>query len=459
MSIGTQASEAGPLERPDNSPSPSGIRGDKRHWVLGVLTVTFMFNFLDRQVMALLVTPIKADLGLSDTEVSLLIGFAFVAFYALAGIPLARLIDRGSRKWILGLGLAFWSLMTMACGLAQNFVQLALARMGLGVGESCNTPATYSLVSDMYPREKLGRAISVINLGNVGGQGLALLLGGTLIVWLTQAERAGTPLIAGLAPWQLTFLILGAPGVLWAVLLLATVREPLRRRENGREFAAPRLADVARFAWSWRGLYVALILGITIKAMLSFGATIWAPALFERRFAWATGEPGLYLGLVALVAMPLGLLAGGWIADRLALKGREDAHALVLLWSTALLVPFAILFPLMPTAGLALAMQASSLFFGAMGTGPGNAAMQLVTPGRMRGTVTAFYIAVMNVLGNGLGPLTVALLTDRVFADETMLGSSMALSAAVLGPLGIALCWFALAAYRPALAAARAREA
>jgi MFS family permease len=433
------------------------IASSGRVWAMIALTVTFMFNFLDRQVMALLVTPIKADLGLSDTQVSLLIGFAFVAFYALAGIPLARWIDRGSRKWILGLGLGFWSLMTMACGLAQSFVQLALARMGLGVGESCNTPATYSLVSDLYPREKLGRAIAVINLGNVGGQGLALLIGGTLIVWLTQADRSAWPLVGGLAPWQLTFLILGLPGVLWALLLLATVREPPRLHESA-TVSAPGLAEVARFVWGWRLLYVALILGITIKAMLSFGATIWAPALFERRFAWATGEPGLYLGLIALAVMPLGLLAGGWLADRLTARGRDDANAQVLLASTLLLVPFAVLFPLMPNAPLALAMQAASMFFGAMGTGPGNAAMQVVTPGRMRGTVTAFYLAVMNLLGNGLGPLTVALLTDRVFADEAMLGSSMALSAAVLGPLGVLLCWIALAAYRPAVAAAKARE-
>ena len=137
----------------------------RRTWALAALTVTFMFNFLDRQVMALLVTPIKKDLGLSDTQVSLLIGFAFVVFYVAAGIPLSRLIDRGSRKWIVGLGVGFWSLMTMGCGLARNFAQLAVARIGLGVGESCNTPAIYSLAADLYPREKLARALAVINLG------------------------------------------------------------------------------------------------------------------------------------------------------------------------------------------------------------------------------------------------------------------------------------------------------
>jgi len=433
---------------------PARISAGRSGWITFALTVTFMFNFLDRQVLALLVTPIKASLRLSDTQVSLLMGFAFVAFYGVAGIPLSRLIDRGSRKWILGLGLGFWSLMTLACGLAQNFAQLALARVGLGIGESCNTPATYSLVSDFYPRERLGRAISMINLGNVGGQGVALLLGGTLILWLAHADLHGIPVIGGMKPWQLTFVLLGLPGVVWAAVVLATVPEPARRIAAGRSHVPP-LAEVGRFALGMRRLYLALIFGITIKAMLSFGASIWGPALFERKYGWATGAPGLYLGLVSLAAMPPGLLLGGWLADRLTARGRDDAHALVLLWSTVLLMPFAILFPLMPSAPLALAVQACSLFFGAMGTGPGNAAIQVVTPGRMRGTLTAFYLAVMNVVGNGLGPLTVALLTDRLFHDEAMLGTSMAISAAVLAPIGVLLCWIALKSYLPAVASAR----
>jgi len=283
-----------------------------------------------------------------------------------------------------------------------------------------------------------------------------MLLGGTLILWLTRADTGSWPLVGGMKPWQLTFLILGLPGIVWAVLMLATLPEPPRTRES--EHQAPGLRDVARFAARWRWLYLALILGITIKAMLSFGATIWGPALFERQFGWATGRPGLYLGLVSLAAMPVGLIAGGWIADRLQAAGRGDANALVLLGSTLLLTPFAILFPLMPSAPLALAMQGASLFFGAMGTGPGNAAIQVITPGRMRGTITAFYVAAMNVIGNGLGPLTVALLTDHVFANESLLGRSMAISAAALGPVGVLLCWIALKFYGPAVAAARARE-
>lgn len=431
----------------------------RQYWVLFALAITFMFNFLDRQIMALLVTPIKQDLELSDTQISLLIGFAFVIFYALAGIPISRLVDRGSRKWIIGIGVAFWSLMTMACGLAQNFAQLALARIGLGVGESCNTPAAYSLVTDLFPKEKLARAIAVINLGNVGGQGFAFFAGGSLILWLSSGPFDGIAWLEDMRPWQLTFMILGLPGILWAFIFVATVPEAPRRKEVGSEFEAPSLADVLRFVLRWKWVYLPLILGITIKAMLSFGAAIWSPALLERKFGWETGTPGLYLGMIGLTAMPAGLLLGGWLADKLTERGHANANVLVLLGATAALVPFAIVFPLMPTAGTALAMQAASLFFGAIGTSPGNAAMQLVTPGRMRGTVTAFYIAIMNVLGNGLGPLIIALTTDRVFRAESMLPYSMSMTAVLLGPIGIAMCWITWRNYERAAEAADARMA
>lgn len=421
------------------------------------LAVAMSFCFLDRQVMALLVTPIKRDLGLSDTQMSLLIGFTFVIFYVGVGIPLSRLVDRGSRKWIIGAGIAFWSLMTAACGLAQNFWQLALARIGVGVGESCNTPATYSLIADLFPRERLGRAIAIVNLGNVAGQGLAFFVGGALIIWLGQGAAQGLPLIGHLRPWQLTFLLLGIPGLVWAVLLVATVPEPARRRDAASSEGVPGFPAVLRFVLRWRGVYLPLILGITIKAMLSFGMAVWAPALLERSFGWKTGSPGLYIGMISLLVMPAGLLLGGWITDRRMSRGHEDAQIVVMAMASTALLPFAILFPLMPNAGMALTMLAGSLFFGAMGTSPGNAAIQLVTPGRMRGTVTAFYIAVMNLLGNGVGPLMVALFTDHLFRDEAMLAQSMAMTALLLAPIGVYLSWSVRGAYVRALRAGRER--
>ena len=167
-------------------------------------------------MLSLLATPIKRDLILSDTQFSILVGFMFVLFYLGVGIPISRVVDRGPRKWIIGAGIFLWSLMTAACGLAANFWQLALARMGVGIGESCNGPATYSMTADMMPRAQLGRAISIINIGMVAGSGLALLVGGWLVVWLTGIGTVEVPLLGALKPWQLTFLIVGLPGILWA---------------------------------------------------------------------------------------------------------------------------------------------------------------------------------------------------------------------------------------------------
>jgi MFS family permease len=424
-------------------------------WAVFVFTIALTLNFLDRQLLSLLATPIKRDLGLSDTQFSILVGFMFVLFYLGVGIPISRLVDRGPRKWIIGAGIAFWSLMTAACGLAQNFWQLALARMGVGIGESCNGPATYSMTADMMPREQLGRAISIINIGMVAGQGLALLVGGWLIEQLTALGNTHVPLLGELKPWQLTFLIVGLPGVLWALVLIATVPEPKRPPLPADAPAVPSFGGVLAYLWHWKAAFAPMVAAVGIKSMLSFGTAVWSPSFFERKFDWAPGTPGLWLGLLALIASPLGLLFGGWFADRLVKQGRDEAHMRVVLWASWGVVPFAILFPLMPNPALALVVLRLSLFFGSMGAGPGNAALQTVTPARMRGTVSALYIAVFNLIGYGLGPLLVAGLTDFVFMDESRLPAAMAIAAILLGPLGLV---FSRMALRPYAAAVRHAE-
>ena len=417
--------------------------------------IALTLNFLDRQLLSLLATPIKRDLSLSDTEFSLLVGFMFVLFYLGVGIPISRFVDRGPRKWIIGAGIAFWSLMTAACGLASSFWQLALARMGVGIGESCNGPATYSITADMMPRAQLARAISVINIGIVAGSGMALLVGGWLIVWLTSVGDVTVPLLGTLRPWQLTFLIVGLPGILWALVLVATVPEPPRPVSPAGTAEVPGFGAVLAFLHRWRFAYLPMVAAVGIKSALSFGMAVWAPSFFERQFGWAPGTPGIALGLLALTVSPIGLILGGWLADRLAGRGRDDAHMRVVLWASWGVVPFAILFPLMPAPGLALVMVGGALFFGALGNGPANAALQIITPARMRGTVSALYIAVFNLIGYGLGPLIVAQLTDRLFQDESRLGASLAIAAVLLGPLGLLMSWLAL---RPFAAAVRHAE-
>ena len=423
-------------------------------WAMFIFMIALMFNFLDRQLMTLLITPIKADFQLSDTEISLLVGFAFVLFYVLVGIPLARFIDRGPRKWILGAALSFWSLMTVACGLAANVWQLMAARMLLGAGESCNAPGAYSMTSDMFTRDKLAKPMSVIGIGTVAGSGMALLVGGLLIGWLNGLGPQTFPVVGTLKPWQMTFVIVGFPGILWALLMLATVPEPPRREAAGA--AAPGFAATLANIWRHKDAYVPMFLAYSIKAMLSFGVTVWSPVFFERKFGYAPGQPGLPLGLISLIVSPLGLLFGGWLAERMFAAGRKDANMRVVYLVTIPLIPASILFPLAPSDTWAFAILGLSLFLGSVGSGPANAAIQSITPGRMRGTTTAIYIALFNVIGYGLGPLVVGWFNDHVFG-EGGISSSMVVLAAISSPLGLLFAWLSLKPYAREIEAAEAR--
>jgi MFS family permease len=430
------------------------ITSARSWWAIVIFMIALMFNYLDRQLMTLLITPIKADFGLSDTEVSLLIGFAFVLFYVLAGIPVARFIDRGPRKWIVASAIAFWSVMTAACGLAHNFWQLLAARMLVGVGESCNAPGTYSMTSDMFPREKLATPISVIGIGQIAGQGVALLVGGWLILELTALGPQTFPLVGTLKPWQMTFVVVGLPGVLWALLLLATVPEPARREAAG--VAIPGFGETVSHLWRRKRAFGPMFLANGIKAMLSFGVTVWSPVFFERKFGMAPGEPGPTLGLLALTLSPIGLLLGGWLAERMAANGRKDANMRMVYYVTIPLIPVAVLFPLVEQQWLAFALVGASLMLGSMGSGPANAAIQSITPGRMRGTTTAIYIAIYNVIGYGLGPLVVGWFNDHVFG-EAGIASSMVVLALIAGPIGLLFAWLSLRPYAAEMVAAEAR--
>ena len=423
-------------------------------WAIFVFMIALMFNFLDRQLMTLLITPIKADFQLSDTQISLLIGFAFVLFYVLVGIPISRFVDRGPRKWLLGAALTFWSLMTAACGLAANVWQLIAARMLVGAGESCNAPGAYSMTSDMFPREKLARPMSVIGIGTVAGSGMALLVGGLLIGWLNDLGPQNLPVLGTLKPWQMTFVIVALPGVLWAMVMLATVPEPPRRDVAGA--APPSFGGTLRYMLSRWDSYAPMFLAYSIKGMLSFGVTAWSPVFFERQFGYEPGQPGLPIGLISLIVSPLGLLLGGWWAERMFAAGRKDANMRVVYLVTIPLIPAAVLFPLMPTDTLAFAVLGVSLFLGSVGSGPANAAIQTVTPGRMRGTTTAIYIALYNVIGYGLGPLVVGWFNDHVFGEQGI-ASSMVVLALIAGPLGLLFAWLSLRPYAREIAAAEAR--
>ncbi len=252
----------------------------------------------------------------------------------------------------------------------------------------------------------------------------------------------------------MTFVIVGLPGIFWALLLLATVPEPPRREGAGA--ATPGFGETVGYLWRRKRAFGPMFLANAIKAMLSFGVTVWSPVFFERKFGMAPGEPGPTLGLLAIVLSPIGLMIGGWVAARMAAGGRKDANMRMVYYVTIPLIPVAVLFPLVEQAWLAFALVGASLFLGSMGSGPANAAIQSVTPGRMRGTTTAIYIAVYNVIGYGLGPLVVGWFNDHVFG-ESGIASSMVVLALVAGPLGLLFAWLSLKPYAREIEAAEAR--
>lgn len=411
---------------------------------------------IDRSVITLLVEPIKRDLLLSDTEISLLIGFAFSFFYMMFGLPMSRLTDVKPRKIILASGLSIWSVATAFCGLAQNFWQLFVARGLVGAGESVKGPNSMSLISDMVPRDKFPRAYSIYQLGITGGMAASMIIGGVLLA-LLDGITLQVPGIGTIRDWQMVFFICGVPGLLVAALLLATVPEPIRkgRRVKG---SVP-VRDVVRFLLSHKAIYLPLLLALSIGSIESFGMQVWRPAFFERTYGWTPEIVGPYLGVIALVATPVGLFLGTVLSERLVKKGMDDALLRVVFIAQLLSFPFSIITPLMPSPWLALGCGALGTIFGMMAAPAQNSAIQIITPNEMRGQITAVYLFTISVIGGGLGPTVVALITDFIFVDESMLRYAMASFGAVVGPLGVVLLYLAMKPYGRAYRSLVEREA
>lgn len=443
-------------------PWPSRARA---WYAVFVFAVVLCVNFLDRGILPLLVVPIKRDLGLTDTEISLLMGFAFVMFYVILGLPIARLVDRSSRRRIIGIGVALWSGATALCGFAHTFMQLFFARIGVGVGEACTGPATYSMLADLFPREQLPRAVSVLNFGFIAGIGLSAIMGGAVIGALEHLPPVVLPVVGVLRSWQLTFLVVGLPGLLVA-LWMGTVVEPIRRDLAPAGAGAPRVVgraipvrDVIRYLWANRAVYGPMYGALALQSIPSQGAISWGPTFFIRVYHWTPRHVGLAFGITTLIVAPIGLIIGGVLAERLAKRGYDDANMRVQLLAISLWIPGAVLMPMMPSATLALAAFGVNLFFAMMAPGPQNAALQSVTPNRMRGQATALFLFVFNIVGFGCGPTVIALIADYVFHDDTRVGSALALATAILGPLSALAVWRGLKPYGRLIAATAADAA
>ena len=417
-------------------------------YAVAVLFVAYTFSFADRIILSLLIQPIKQDLGLSDTKISLLHGFAFAIFYTIMGIPIARLADRYSRRVIIASGIAVWSSMTAVCGLVNGYWQLFAARVGVGVGEAALSPAAYSMIADLFKPEKLGRALSVYTTGAFVGAGLAFIIGGTVVQAITSSPELTLPVVGTIRSWQAAFFVVGVPGLLVAILMF-TVKEPIRRLKSnathgGHANDTVPMSEVIDFVRSrWR-IYVTHFLGFSLLAVVSNAIFAWSPTFLIRNFDMTMGQSGTAIGGILLIFSSAGIFVGGWLADRLVLKGYADGAMRAGVVAGIGCVPFSVLMPFMPSITSVLLLYCPLLFFASFGFGAAAAALQQITPNRMRAVVSAFYLFLVNLIGIGLGPTITALITDYLFADEGAVGFSIAITAGVSGLLGAILLWLGL---------------
>ncbi|MGB0034124.1 MAG: MFS transporter [Candidatus Acidiferrales bacterium] len=419
-------------------------------YAVGVLTIAYMFSFIDRQILNLLVGPIRRDLGISDTKMSLLMGFSFAVFYSFLGIPLGRLADSKSRRTIIAAGMLLWSLLTAGCGLAKNFGHFLLLRMGVGVGEAALSPSAYSLISDYFPKEKRATAISVYSMAFYIGSGIAFLLGGLVVGFASAKSSWNLPVMGAVRPWQLIFFIVGLPGAVLA-LLLYTVKEPPRKGTRVTKAADGRatvakvpLRDVISYMRENRATFLCHNVGFALLAFSSFGSSAWIPAFFIRRYGWTGSQAGVVYGTILVIFGTLGIVTGGRVADWLAQRGFQDASMRVGLISALAWLPTGILFPLMPYGNWAAALLVPTVFLMGQPVGIAAAAIQEVVPNVMRGQASAVYLFVINLIGLGLGPTAVAMMTDFVFHNDNAINYSLVV-VGTIAHLGAAmLLWIGL---------------
>ncbi|TDU28454.1 putative MFS family arabinose efflux permease [Panacagrimonas perspica] len=405
---------------------PRGYPRQAYAWfVVGLLTLAYMLSFIDRQILSLLVAPIRRDLDISDTQMSLLMGFSFALFYTFFGIPLGRLADTASRRWIVTLGVAVWSAATAFCGFAHHYWQLFAGRMGVGVGEAALSPAAYSLIADSFPPERRSIAMSVYGMGIFLGAGTAMLVGGLIVGFASKQGELVLPLVGTTRPWQLVFYVLGGVGLIFAWFMLL-IREPARQ---GATVASIPLREVIRTLMQHRRAVLMHNLGFACVALASYSAQAWLPSVWQRVHGWPIRDIGVIYGSVIAVSGCLGIVFAGWLADRWRARGISDATLRVGAIAAGCGAPLALLIPVMPSPGWLAALVFPLTFCFSMPFGVSAAAIQDLVPNRMRGQTSAIYLFVVTLIGLGIGPTAVAMCTDYVFVDDRKVGVSLAIVA------------------------------
>lgn len=426
----------------DKSALQKGKNSKYAWYVVFLCMLAYIFSYIDRQILVLMIEPIKADLSLTDTQFSLLHGLAFSLFYAVMGLPIAYLADRFSRPTIISIGIVFWSIATAACGLSKNFIHLFLCRMGVGVGEAALSPAAYSMFSDLFSKKKLGRAVGIYSIGSFVGGGLAFLVGGYVISLLKDATAIQVPLLGMLKTWQVAFIIVGLPGVIIGLLFFLTVRDPVRKGQSLDEYGQVKkvsFKDTFKFLSKYRKTFSCHYMGFTFYAMALFCLTSWTPAFFMRKFGLTPVETGYMLGTILLIANTTGVFFAGWLTDYFTGKGRKDAAMYTgYIGAVGMLLPI-IAFTQVSELWMAVVLLIPAMFFASFPMPTSTAAMQILSPNQLRAQISALFLLISSLIGLGIGTTLVALINDKIFMNPAMIGTSLSIVGGVATILTIIL--------------------
>lgn len=402
-------------------------------YVVGLVCALYVLSYLDRLILGLLVQPIQAEISVSDTQMSLLFGMAFAGVFALAGLPLARLADTRNRKWLIVIGVMVWCLLTAASGFARDFNSLLVCRIGVAMGEAALLPAALSIISDLFRREKRSLPVSmVMTAGMVGASG-SFLVGAVIIDMITSLTASGA-MQTTLAPWRLTLIAVGLPGIVLGLLFAATVSEPARTAPSAYETS---LRQTWRHMVDSGWAYFGMLGGVALLTLVPFSLTAWFPTFLIRRFDLTAQAAGYSFGTAFALCAISGSLILPWIADRLAKKGRGDAIPLVAAVALAIGAPFALLAPLAGDAETAVLLVAPAIFFLAGAPTLATVAVHMVAPIRARAQLQGVYLMLTNIVGLGMGPTLTALISKWFFDGPQDIGLGLAVMAAVASPVAL----------------------
>jgi len=398
---------------------------------LAILFAAYTCSFIDRQLLSVLVEPVKADLGLSDTQLGLLQGISFALFYSTLGVPLGYLADRTNRRNLIIAGILVWTIATVMCGFARSFEGLFAARVFVGVGEAALAPAAYSLIADYFPPHVRGRALTLYTSGVYVGAGLGFVAGGQVAHW----SGGITPVFIALglpsSPWQVSFIIVGMAGLILPPLLL-TLREPARRGKaivgGGSDKPA---GGIAFLAARWR-FYLPFIAALAGLSIANYGFFSWTPAVLQREYGLSVAESGGAFGAALLVFGPIGMIIAGLLVDRTAAPARARIALLLSAGVNVAALPFALLVTLSPGPGPAMVGLVGIVFFLSLAVTLGPVVVQLTTPNELRGVAISIYMLALNIIGMGLGPSIPALIGDGLHIP---LAQAVALVSVIALPL------------------------